>query len=245
MKLSAPLSQLKSLAKKIKKKRNISLSAALDIVAQVEGYSSWSLLRGKQKLFLPRTQTEILEYLNPGDLMIIGARPGIGKTKFALSLLVLALNQGRHCFLFSFEFTRTNVTKRIDSLIRNIDDTRLLTVDLSDDISASHIVNKTTNSISRGAVIVVDYLQLLDQKRSNPEVQEQIQVLKLYAKQQGCIIIFISQLDRSSDENEKAIPSINDVRMPNEFDINLFNKIMLIYKDRKVFLKPVQFEIEP
>jgi hypothetical protein len=58
-----------------------------------------------------------------------------------------------------------------------------------------------------------------------------------------CIIIFISQLDRSYDAKGKTLPSLEDVRMPNEFDVGLFNKLMLFHQDKKVFIKPAQFEL--
>ena len=218
------------------------MTEALDQVAQNEGYLSWSLLQTQQKLVHPKTKREVLEYLNPGDLMLIGSRPGLGKTELALDILFQAIDEGRHCYFFSLEYTHTNITAHFNKLLDDNFNTRYLSVDLSDDISASYIVEKTRNTISTAGIIVVDYLQLLDQKRSNPEVQEQLEILKSYAREVKCIIIFISQLDRSFDENKISLPEINDVRMPNEFDLTLFNKLMLIHGDRKLFLKPAQFE---
>lgn len=243
MKLSAPLHLLKSHAKIIKKNNDISITEALNHVAQSEGYLSWSLLQAQQKLVYPNTKREVLEYLNPGDLMLIGARPGLGKTQFALDILFQALDEGRHCYFFSLEYTSTNISTHFNKLLDDNVNTRYLSVDLSDDISASYIVEKTRNTISTAGIILIDYLQLLDQKRSNPEIQEQIEILKSYAKEMKCIIIFISQLDRSFDENKKSLPKTNDIRMPNEFDLTLFNKLMLIHEDRKLFLKPAQFEL--
>lgn len=243
MKLSAPLHLLKSRAKTIKKDSGITMTEALDQVAQIEGYLSWSLLHTQQKLVIPKTKQEVLEYLLPGDLMLIGARPGLGKTQFALDILVQALDEGRHCYFFSLEYTHTKISKYFHQLLGENFNARCLSIDLSDNISASHIIEKTRNTISTTDIIVVDYLQLLDQKRSNPEIQDQIKILKNYAREKKCIIIFISQLDRSFDENKKLLPKINDVRMPNEFDITLFNKLMLIHGGRQLFLKPIQFEL--
>src|SRR5688572_17468392 len=105
MKLSAPIYVLKSQAKNLKRAKSITMTEALDEIAQREGYSSWSLLQSKAKKELfPKTCEEILEYLNPGDLMLIGSRPGLGKTTFTLKILVQAVNEGRRCFFFTLEY---------------------------------------------------------------------------------------------------------------------------------------------
>ena len=243
MKLSAPLHQLKSNAKKIKKDNNISLTEALNQVAKSEGYLSWSLLQAQQKRILPKTKEDILEYLQPGDLMLIGSRPGFGKTQCSLDILAQALDEKRHCYFFSLEYNQTNITKHFSQLLTNDVTARYLLIDLCDDISANYIIEKTQDTIGSADIVVIDYLQLLDQKRSNPELQQQIESLKNYARKTKCIIIFISQLDRSFDVNKYALPRINDIRMPNKFDVLQFNKLMLIHENRRLFLKPVQFEL--
>ena len=116
MKLSAPVHKLKSRAKALKSSESISLIQALNKVALEEGYSSWSLLQSKTKAYLPTCTEEILAYLNPGDLMLLGARPGLGKTTLAIDLMIQAAEEGRDAYLFSLEFTDEDLMKRINKL---------------------------------------------------------------------------------------------------------------------------------
>ena len=80
-------------------------------------------------------------------------------------------------------------------------------------------------------MIVVDYLQLLDEKRINAPLQEQIEKLKSYAKEKQCIIIFISQLDRKLESKINKSPTDADLRLPNPLDLSLINK--RVYLSRK------------
>ena len=72
--------------------------------------------------------------------------------------------------------------------------------------------------------MVIDYLQLLDQKRGNAELMTQVTTLKSFAEEKGLILVFISQIDRSYDPSRKPFPDIRDVRLPNPLDLKLFNK---------------------
>jgi hypothetical protein len=50
-------------------------------------------------------------------------------------------------------------------------------------------------------------------------------------------------IDRSYDGEGEVLPRLEDVRMPNQFDIDLFNKLMLFHRDRHLFIRPAQFEL--
>ena len=67
--------------------------------------------------------------------------------------------------------------------------------------------------------MVVDYLQLLDQKRGDPELMVQVRALQSFARDRGLIIVFISQIDRSYDPSMKSCPISGDVRLPNPLDL--------------------------
>lgn len=242
MKLSAPIHVLKSQAKKLKTERSIPLNEALDLIANDEGFNSWSLLQSKAKERLPTQSNEILSYLNEGDLILIASRPGLGKTTFTLKLLHQAMKEKRESFFFSLEYTHRDVAMKMASIDESIGyHNPLLKFDFSDEISAEYIIKKTKESIKSGSVIGIDYLQLLDQKRTNPEIQEQVNDLKTYAKDKGCIIIFISQVDRKFEYVEKE-PSLRDIRLPNPIDLNIFNKVIFLENDKKSFIRPKTFE---
>ena len=78
MKLSAPIYALKREAKALSRQENIPLHAALDRIAVREGFSAWSLLATKAASKLG--PEDLFASLEPGDMLLLGARPGQGKT---------------------------------------------------------------------------------------------------------------------------------------------------------------------
>lgn len=236
MKLSAPLHVLKQRAKENKRAQSTPLNAALNDIAKAEGFASWSLLQSKAKNYIPKTAEDILDYLNPGDLLLIGARPGLGKTTLALELLLRGRKQDRACFFFSFEYTHAEIERKLSSLDGDfaVGDPRL-SLDFSDDICADYILRETAGQVEEGSLIAIDYLQLLDQQRQKPSLQSQVETLKEYAKSTRCIVIFISQIDRRFDQSTGQAPGPGDIRLPNPLDLGLFNKKIFVQGD-EVFL---------
>lgn len=232
MKLSAPIYVLKKKAKELKRLEGISLNEALEKVAKIEGFSSWSLLASKSGEVFPRNQNEILGFLNEGDLMLLAARPGHGKTRFALELLVQGMKESRQCFFFSLEYTFKDVLSKVADIDESVGgNNEFLHFDFSDEISSQYIISKA----SPGSLVAIDYLQLLDQKRSLPSLQTQVEELKRFAMDNSCTLIFISQVDREADGRE---PGLSDIRLPNELDLGLFNKVLFIHEDQIYFERP-------
>jgi len=244
MKLSAPIYVLKSQAKELKRTKQITMVEALNQIAQREGYSSWSLLQSKAKDLYPKVREDILGYLNPGDLFLLASRPGLGKTTFALQMLVQAFHENKTCCFFSLEYNKRDVAARIAELDETIGevDSKII-FDFSDEISAPYIIDKLKNTALEETVIVIDYLQLLDQQRTKPPLQTQIEDLKKFAKEKKCIFIFISQVDRSFEGKKNSRPSLEDIRLPNPLDLKLFNKSMFLHDGKMIFTTPDHFEL--
>ncbi|MEO0360506.1 MAG: DNA helicase, partial [Pseudomonadota bacterium] len=80
MRLSAPIFKLKREAKRLARERAIPLHEALDRVAAEEGFRSWSHLAASASASGARPAARILAALRPGEVVLIGARPGQGKT---------------------------------------------------------------------------------------------------------------------------------------------------------------------
>jgi replicative DNA helicase len=248
MKLSAPIYILKSHAKELKKNQDIPMIEALNLVAKREGFSSWSLLYSKSNNLLPTRRQDVLGYFNPGDLVLIGGRPSLGKTNFTISLFVQAIQKiaSKH-FLFSLEEIHKDIAGRMAYYDKSIGmSDEKFSLDYSNEISAGYIIGKTKNDISQSSVVVVDYLQLLDHKRSNPPLQEQIEMLKIFAKEKGCILIFISQIMREIELRMDKRPNLKDIKLVNPLDLNLFNKILFLYRSTQhpndaevIFRQPV------
>jgi hypothetical protein len=233
MYLSAPIYQLKRKAKLISRGEKIPLHQALDRLAKEEGFGSWSLLASKVAQEAPAIK--ILPRFRDGDLVLIGARPGEGKTMMSLELAVAAMKQGRRAAFFSLEYN----DRQVDACLRSLGEDpaayeNLFQFDGSDHIDSSHIVSALSLALS-GTLVVIDYLQLLDQKRTSPDLLTQIRQLKSYAVERGLIMLFISQIDRKYDAGVKPFPELRDVRLPNPLDLHLFDKACFLSNGRVRF----------
>lgn len=222
MRLSAPIYHLKRKARLLARSQNIPLHQALDRVALDEGSNSWSLLATKAAQTAPAIK--LFPQLVPGDLLLVGARPGHGKTLLSLELAVEAMKSGHRSAFFTLDYTQGDVLGRFNAI--GVDPVRFadrFSFDDSDAVSAGYMMEKLA-SAPRGTLVVVDYLQLLDEKRDKPELMIQIRALKAFAREKGLIMVFVSQIDRSYDAAKKPCPDLEDVRLPNPLDLRLFSK---------------------
>jgi len=156
--------------------------------------------------------------------VLLGARPGQGKTLLGLGLALETAKAGKPGFFFTLEDNEEVVLRRVRAL--GVEPEKLKGVfflDTSDDICADYVVDRL-KGVAENAVAVIDYLQLLDQKRSNAELNEQIRALRSFAVTSQIVIVVISQIDRSFDPQVKGIPDLSDVRVPNPVELGLFTK---------------------
>ena len=222
MKLSAPLYHLKRKAKLLSRAESIPLHEALDRIARQEGFGTWSLLAAKEAAIAPAEK--LFGRLSPGDLVLVGARPGQGKTLLSLEFAVQAMKSGSRGVFFTLEYTEKDILDRFRAIgVEREDFAGLFEFDSSDEVSSDYIVKRLA-AAPRGTLVVVDYLQLLDQKRENPELMVQVRTLQSFARNRGLIFVFISQIDRSYDPLKKPCPDLEDVRLPNPLDLSLFTK---------------------
>ncbi|TPI44482.1 DNA helicase [Mesorhizobium sp. B3-1-6] len=228
MRLSAPVYHLKRQARLLSRRENVPLHQALDRVAAKEGFASWSLLAAKAAEGAPGDS--LLRRLIPGDMVLVAARPGQGKTLMSLDLAVAAMKQGSRAVFFTLEYMHADILDRFRDIgIDPADFNHLFDFDNSDAISASYIVERL-RSAPHGTLAVIDYLQLLDQKRENPELMVQIRALRSFARERGLVLVFISQVDRSYDSSGRPFPGIGDIRLPNPLDMSLFDKACFLNK---------------
>lgn len=196
--------------------------------------------------------------LEPTQLIVIAARPSVGKTGFALNMMLNIATQGYKTSFFSLETTGVSVLKRMLSADTGIELTRIKEIkDLEPDEltrltnSADKILkldidihdksNITTHDVRKQAmknkdvqqVIFIDYLQLMqtDSKLDRRNGIEKIsRDLKIIANETGAIIVLLSQLSRSVESRNDKRPMLSDMKEAGgiEADASL---AMLLYRD--------------
>lgn len=228
MQFSAPIFRLKRQAKQLARESGMPRHQALDHVARREGFRSWSHLASSAPYRTPAQA--VLAQCAPGDLVLLGARPGQGKTLLGLALAVEAARSGRPGYFFTLADAESEVFQRLEALGIQRGGPGTPTLDTSDEICADHIVRRLDlSSRVPGPVVVVDYLQVLDQKRRHPDLSEQVARLKAFASASGGVVVAISQIDRAFDPSVKPLPDLSDVRLPNPLDLSMFTKACFLH----------------
>ena len=184
----------------------------------------------------------VMGYPHPGELLIIGARPGMGKTAFALAALFNYIcTEKKRAVMFSLEMSGSELFSRMISSISGIPLQNVRAGNLTDDMKkclddnakelASNkllsLYDKTVSNISslRAAIrkenkkgevglVIVDYLQLISGTGNNnyEKVSEISRQLKLIAREFNCCVIALSQLSRKVEERADKRPQLADLR---------------------------------
>lgn len=230
MRLSAPIHRLKRLAKLASREQNIPLHQALDQIAAKEGFQGWSHLAASAPG--PSLSQAIMKALQPGDLMLLAARPGHGKTLAGLEVAAGARERGMNGMFFTLDYTERDVADRL-AMLQGLPSgaAKDVMADTSDEICADYIVARL-NAADGPTLAVIDYLQLLDQRRATPDLDQQVAALKRHVDRTGDIIIAISQIDRAFETSGKDLPDFRDLRLPNPLETARFNRACFLHNGR-------------
>ncbi len=180
--------------------------------------------------------------MEPGDMVVVCARPGVGKTILAEQVLDFIAAGSRLPVLFcSLEMSRKQLTQRavsryarldslrvrkselaLDELARArqvLEDRRSLNLWYEDDPAATTASLRTVAAklrLQHGGVqiIGVDYLGLLKDKGDNEyqRVTRISQQLKMLARENDCPVMALAQLNRQSAFREDGHPRLSDLR---------------------------------
>ena len=179
--------------------------------------------------------------LNKSDLIILGARPGMGKTSFALNIARnVAVNAGKTVCFFSLEMSRDQLAQRMLSSEAAIKSEKLRTGDLQPEewtrlqqaggnLSKAEIYFDETSNITvpemkaklrrmkKVDLVVIDYLGLMHSpKHTDNRVQEISEItrsLKIMAKELKIPVIACAQLSRGTETKGKSHkPALADLR---------------------------------
>ena len=177
--------------------------------------------------------------IRPGNLFIIAARPGQGKTAIAMTI-ALSMAKDRGVGVISMEMSEEEIMDRVLSGLGRVDlgkvqrpnsadspfwssiteaaeDAAMLKlfIDEQGGLTLHQVTAKARSMHRRGAieVLVVDYIQLMDgtdSKTSRPyQLEEITRGFKKLAKEMGIAIIALAQVNRKV---ESGMPGLSDLK---------------------------------
>jgi replicative DNA helicase len=180
--------------------------------------------------------------LRRGQMVVIGARPGVGKTSLCLNLATNMAYDGVHVALFSLEMSKEEIAQRLlatrsgvslssirsasmgqaewQSIVDAIAELRDLPIAIDDTpgTTATEIrakARRMLHGVDRG-VVIVDYIQLMSspskQESRATAVGEMSRGMKIMAKELGVPVIALSQLNREVEGRQGKRPQLSDLR---------------------------------
>jgi len=182
----------------------------------------------------------VLVGMGKGDLVLIGARPGMGKTSFAMNIAAnVAKKTKKAVCIFSLEMTCEQLAARLLSSEAMVDSKKLRSGRLAPEDwnavsqSASELselkilIDDTTGitvtsmkaklrKVKDLGLVVIDYLQLIQGERHSDnrvlEVGDISRGLKMLAKDLGIPVICCAQLSRANESRSDKRPMLSDLR---------------------------------
>ncbi len=199
-----------------------------------------------------------LQWLRGGDLVILAARPSMGKTSMALNI-AQQMAKKKNVAIFSLEMSKEQLTDRMVCAAMGIDSWKLQKGELTDDefarigdalseLSTSHIFIDDSASMnlleikskcrrlkmeSWLDVIMIDYLQLIQGSNPMNRVQEISDIsrwLKALARELSVPIIALSQLSRAVESRASKEPILSDLRESGSIEQDA-DIVLMIYRE--------------
>jgi replicative DNA helicase len=200
----------------------------------------------------------VLAGMGKSDLILVGARPGMGKTSFCLNIGTnVAALTGKTVCMFSLEMSAEQLVNRIISSEAMVDSYAMRTGDLKpeDWESIAHatsnlakcdiLIDDTSGITVTGmkaklrrvknlGLVIIDYLQLMQSDgRNDNRVQEVSDIsrnLKIMAKDLGVPVICCAQLSRGPEGRTSKKPMLSDLRDSGAIEQDA-DVVMFLYRD--------------
>lgn len=187
------------------------------------------------------------------DLIVIAARPGVGKTGFALNVLE-NLSDSYNCIYFNMEMTEQQIYRRLIGINTYI---HVNTLDNQNDsyiiektkLACENLSKKKINIITGGqtirtikseiikesnnehTVVFIDYVGLIrdtEKNRSSYErVTEIVKELRQISLDYNCTIFILAQINRNSEKEKDKYPKISDLKESGELEQSATTVLML------------------
>lgn len=200
----------------------------------------------------------VLAGMGNSDLILVGARPGMGKTSFCLNIGTnVAIATKKTVCMFSLEMSAEQLVSRVLSSEAMVDSHVLRTGRLQNDdwdkiaaassklAGADILIDDTTGvtvtamkaklrRVKNLGLIIIDYLQLLQgDKHTDNRVQEVSEIsrsLKIMAKELNVPVICCTQLSRGPESRTDKKPMLSDLRDSGAIEQDA-DVVMFLYRD--------------
>lgn len=178
--------------------------------------------------------------LQNANLVIVAARPAMGKSALTINIATNVAAQGKPVALFSLEMSKEEIVQRILSSVGRVDSMKLrsgqlgplwqrvvdaasrmykapIFIDDSPVVTVTDIRAKCRRLKRRSglSLVVVDYLQLMQgnaRENRQQEIAEISRNLKNLARELDVPVVGLSQLNRSLESREDKRPRLSDLR---------------------------------
>ncbi|HEX8339336.1 MAG TPA: replicative DNA helicase [Tepidisphaeraceae bacterium] len=204
----------------------------------------YEMLENNDKRGLPTGFYELDDMLNglqAGEMIIVAARPSMGKTAFAMNLVEAMAGAGHACAVFSLEMSKQQLAQRMMCSRAQIDAQRvrkgLLTpnefrklaqmvnemhkmpiwVDDSPGLTILELRAKSRRLKQQHDIqaIMIDYMQLMDNpgvESRQQQISEISRGIKAIARELSVPVVCLSQLNRASEGRDGHRPRMSDLR---------------------------------
>ncbi len=194
------------------------------------------------------------------DLILLAARPAMGKTALALNIAMNAAKSGASVAMFSLEMSKEQYIQRLISLESLVESSKLRTGALEDDdwLSLANVMNSISSAnmfiddtasislfdliskcrrlkIDKGLdLVIIDYLQLMSYGSKSESRQQEISSisrgLKQLARELNCPVLALSQLSRAVEQRPDRRPLLSDLRESGAIEQDA-DVVMMLYRD--------------
>ena len=189
-----------------------------------------------EELYEDRGYFKKIPSLNMPGLILLAARPGMGKTFFALNMARIVAEK-KTAAVFSLEMSREQVAARLLALAPPAENKRTcagtIYIDDNPALSVADIHAKCCQLDNLG-LVVIDYVQLMTWSRGGENrwqlAAEISRMLKIMVKELTVPVLCLSQLSRVTEERENKRPILSDLRESESF-VSEADIVLSLYQD--------------
>ena len=221
----------------------------------------WAKAEGKTTAGIPSGYHKLdmrIDGFVGGRLYVVAARPGVGKTSFAVNIINQICSSGGVVVMASLEMTHSEIAERIITMrmkhtmkvLKEDESKRNEITEAFGSFSGDNLyftpgfqltvsrlrgfVRKVMRKIGKVSLVVIDYLQLMNSEKESGNREQEVSKLsrqiKELAMELDVPVLLLSQLNRSVELRQVKRPLLSDLRDSGSIEQDA-DVVMLLYRD--------------